>query len=385
MSTQIGFIDESGDKSIQYDKQGVTTFFVVAAIIINEKNIDDIRKNFQAIAGQYTQASEIKSSAKVFKNVNTRLNFLKEISTLDFKIYSIVVDKRLVFEDSALKFKNTFYKYINKLLDLELYTYYPYLELIADKHGTDDFMQGFIDYIEKNHAQQELFKGPTFRFADSRSESLIQLADMIAGSIRKYYESDEKPEYKEIFNILKDKVLHICEWPELPVKFLSNTQDEDEKVDQTLVDFIFNRIEYFITENENTSNVEIKNQLICLRYLIYRFKLDPYSYVYADEILQRINVRADIISKRILNKEIITKLRENKILITSSVNGYKIACCKGDIIRFYNNYSSKIIPMIETVGKVENMIKNATHGKIKMLETDEYRALKDLLTTLKDK
>jgi hypothetical protein len=76
---------------------------------------------------------------------------------------------------------------------------------------------------------------------------------------------------------------------------------------------------------------------------------------------------------------VIGKLRDNKILITSSQSGYKIPCCKGDIIRFYNNYSTKIIPMIETIGKTDTLVKSVTFGKINLLESNEYETLNKLI------
>ena len=65
-------------------------------------------------------------------------------------------------------------------------------------------------------------------------------------------------------------------------------------------------------------------------------------------------------------------------MITSSQNGYKIPCCRGDIIRFYNNYSSKVIPMIETLKKTDIVIKSATSGKINLLEEIDFDYIKRL-------
>ena len=382
MSKKIGFIDESGDKSIHYEKSGVTTYFVVSAIIVDENSVVNVRDEFQRIASKHTQAPEIKSNARAFQKIEKRIELLEEIANLDFRIYSIIVDKRKIFEDSGLQFRNSFYKYVNGLLDRELYDYYPYLELISDQHGTENFMEGFISYVEQNHKQTELFKGPTFSFNDSKNEPLIQLADFIAGSIARCYEPDKvDPRNKEILEILDKKILHLREWPEIPLKFFGKVENEDEEYNQELVDFIFFRINEFIYANQETTNPDIKNQLICLQYLIFRFKKNPYSYVYSDEIIDRINVREINITKRVLNKDIIVKLRDSKVLITSSTNGYKIPCCKADIIRFYNNYSSKIIPMIETIGKVDIVIKNATSGNINLLENEEYLLLKNLITT----
>jgi hypothetical protein len=380
LSKKIGYIDESGDKSILFEKGGVTTFFVVSAIIIDEHSVNKVRNGFIEIAKKHTQAPEIKSNAKAFRNIENRLNLLKDLSSLDFRIYSIIVDKRKIFENSGLQFRDSFFKYVNGLLDSELYNYFPYLELISDEHGSEKFMTGFIKYVEENHKQTELFRGPEFKFENSLNEPLIQLADFVAGSIAKCYEPDKiQPRSQEIIDVLDKKILHLREWPELPPKLFRKIEDEDEKFNHELVDFIFFRINEFIEFNQKTTDPEIKNQLICLYYLIYRFKKDPYSYSYSDEIIERINIRKINLTKRIFRKNVIGKLRDNKILITSSQSGYKIPCCKGDIIRFYNNYSTKIIPMIETIGKTDTLVKSVTFGKINLLESNEYETLNKLI------
>lgn len=380
MSKKIGYIDESGDKSIHFEKEGVTTFFIVTAVIIDENSVNQVREEFQEIARQFTQAPEIKSSSKAFSDFDKRIKFLKDISKLDFRIYSVIVDKRKVFENSGLQFRDSFYKYVNGLLDHELYDYYPYLELVSDNHGSEKFMDGFIDYVEINHNQTELFRGPEFKFCDSKIEPLIQLADFIAGSIAKCYEPDKvELRSKEILQILNKHILHLREWPENPPKLFRKIDEGDEKYDQELVDFIFFRITEFVNSNQERPEIEIKNQLICLNYLIYRFKKDPYEYIFSDEIIDRIRIRDIHLTKRLFSKEVIGNLRDNKILITSSQNGYKIPCCKGDLIRFYNNYSSKIIPMIDTLGKTEIIIKSATSGNMNLLEDKEYKLLKELI------
>ncbi|MHB1105929.1 MAG: DUF3800 domain-containing protein [Lutibacter sp.] len=383
MSRKIGYIDESGDKSIHFEKEGVTTFFIITAIIVDENSVNQVRADFLEIARKHTQAPEIKSNSKAFRDIDKRIKFLQDIARLDFRIYSVIVDKRKVFENSGLQFRDSFYKYVNGLLDHELYDYYPYLQLVSDNHGTDKFMDDFINYVEKNHNQTELFRGPEFKFSDSKDEPLIQLADFIAGSIARCYEPDKKESRsQEIPRILDRHILHLREWPENPPKLFQKIEDGDEKYDQELVDFIFFKINEFINTNQERTEIEIKNQLICLNYLIYRFKTDPHEYVFSDEIIDRIKVRDILLTKRQFGKEVIGNLRDNKILIVSSQSGYKIPCCKGDIVRFYNNYSSKIIPMIDTLGKADVVIKSATSGKINLLLDNDFELLKELITTV---
>lgn len=384
MTDKIGFIDEYGDKSIYYEKSGVSIFFIITAIIVDAKNVEQLKQQFDLLRKKYTQSPEVKSNSKAFRNPDKRLAFLTELSKLDFHIYSVIVDKRKIFESSGLKFRDSFFKYTNNLLDADLYRYFPYLEIVADEHGDDKFMNGFIDYVKKNHEQTELFRKPEFRFANSKSEVLIQLADFISGAISRCYDPNKRIENPNIIlDILDKKILHLREWPETPVNFIKQEENDDEVYNHKIADFTLNQIAQFNNKYEHSKLNDIKNQLICLHYLVFRFRNNPYSYIYADEIIDRINVRGVSLTKRNFTKDVIGKLREFGIPIVSSQSGYKLPCSKNDLIRFFNNYTVKILPMLNTLEQFNFLTKTATLGDLDILNIKEFNVIKELIRVTK--
>ena len=92
-----------------------------------------------------------------------------------------VVDKRKL-EGEGFKYKKSFYKFLNSILYKELFKVYPGLHLAVDEHGENKFMSEFKIYIEKNH-KPNLFSGTEFGFMASPDSVLIQLADVIAGTL----------------------------------------------------------------------------------------------------------------------------------------------------------------------------------------------------------
>lgn len=384
MSNKIGYIDEYGDKSIHFEKKGVSTYFIVTAIIVDEENVSSIENEVVLLRKKYTQAPEIKSNSKSFRDIEKRLSFLKELSKLDFHVYSVIVDKRKIFETSGLRFRDTFFKYTNGLLDSDLYRYFPFLKIVADEHGDDKFMSGFIDYVQKNHQQTDLFRKPEFRFSNSKDEILIQVADFITGTIARCYDPDKVIDNpNEILDILDKRILHLREWPETPVNAIKSTENEDEAYNHSIANFTLRQISQFIKKNDNSSLSEVKNQLICLHYLVFRFRNNPYSYIYADEIIDRIKVRGISITRRIFTKEVIGKLRESGVLIVSSQSGYKLPCCKNDLVRFFNNYTTKILPMIKTLEQSNILTKTATSGDLDILKDKEFNVIKELIKVIK--
>ena len=90
----IGYADEFGNNSFDFDKQG--THFIVASILIDEKNISTIEQKLKNIRQKYFQTGEIKSS-KVANNHKRRIKILTDLQQLDFTIFAVIVDKKSLY------------------------------------------------------------------------------------------------------------------------------------------------------------------------------------------------------------------------------------------------------------------------------------------------
>lgn len=387
MEPKVGYIDEYGDKSIDYKKDGVSTFFIVTAIVIDAENETNYSQRVAEIRKKFTQAPEIKSKNFSDKDFSKRLNLLSELIQLDFYIYSIVVDKRRIWENSGLAFRNTFFKYINRIFDLELYRYYPFLELRADEHGDDKFMNGFISYFNKHHYQTELFRSPSFKFARSEDEPLIQVADFISGSLSKFFDPKKEVDNADkIMDIIKPKILHLREWPEMPLELYKSIGEDDYQFNQEIAEFSQKIINDYLVEMESETDEIIIQQTIILNYLLFRFKNNPFEYVYTDELIQRIKQRKQTaLSTQLFRNKIIANLRDKGIIIVSSQNGYKIPCSKADIISYFNRNNQIIKPMLSRIEMTNRLIKIATDNKIDILEFSEFHDLSEMIKISKNK
>ena len=104
MKKIIAFADEFGNNSFDFSSQG--SHFIVTSVIMNLDELEENNKKLEAIRKKHFQTGEIKSS-KVSKNHSRRKRILRELNTLNFSIYSVVVDKKKLFV--LLGFSSTSY------------------------------------------------------------------------------------------------------------------------------------------------------------------------------------------------------------------------------------------------------------------------------------
>jgi len=87
--------------------KGVSTFFFVTAILVAANNLSKIEKGVDSVRKKYFQTGEMKSSS-VGRNHKRRSVILHELLKSDFKIFSVVVDKQKIYDDSGLMYKELF-------------------------------------------------------------------------------------------------------------------------------------------------------------------------------------------------------------------------------------------------------------------------------------
>jgi hypothetical protein len=170
------FIDDSGDPGFKLDK-GSSQYFVIACIIFNNNldaeetalNIKRLRQNLK-----WRQDHEFKFNKA---NRDIRTQFLKEVRNCNFRVRAIIVDKKTIRSPELKGSKNSFYNYVIKeVLSKDGFTRDAKVRL--DGHENRTYKKAAMAYFRKHLSTIDNFK-----FVDSKSDNLIQLADMVAGSI----------------------------------------------------------------------------------------------------------------------------------------------------------------------------------------------------------
>ena len=229
---RTAFIDEFGSFGFDFSSSGASKYYILCAIIIEDSKIDamhksmiDIKKN-NGFAG-----TELKSSI-IGNNYQRRTRILSQLLMVDFRVVLLVADKQAFIKDTPLtEYKKSFIKYLHGRLYNLLYHVYPKLKIIEDEIGTSEFQKSFRQYVSNNRPQYNLLNDYDFDYVDSKDELLVQLADIVGGSIGHSLSDTAAPNYQEM---LKWKILATEYFPNKSEPYWGMTNLEDYKYNKDI-------------------------------------------------------------------------------------------------------------------------------------------------------
>lgn len=198
------FIDESGDSGFKLGK-GSSSFFVIVCIVFK----DELEAEKAAVAIKELRRKLRFSDRTEFKFNGSRkriiVAFLELIAKSDFSIRALVVEKSKIRSPLLKDNKNSFYSYFIKTLLTHTGGTISDAKLRIDGSGDRLFRQNFLTYLRKelNTKERKIMKN--IQLVDSKTNVLIQMADMVAGTIRRYKEA-EKTDAKEYWQIIEKKI-----------------------------------------------------------------------------------------------------------------------------------------------------------------------------------
>ena len=371
------FTDESGNHGFDFEQDGVSTHFIVTAVLITETKLNLVESEIESIRKKYFQTGEMKSSS-VAKNHKRRRIILDELMKSDFKIFSVVVDKQKIFKDSGLMFKESFYKFVNNLVHKELRYAFRKLIVCADEFGGNEYMNSFCNYVKANEDIPDLFGDREFYFENSKKKVLIQLADFISGTLSFVYEKEKKEEAPNYLKILDKKIIRIEHFPKIITNYIIDKGAISDEYNIEISNICLRHIQGFLYKYEKTVEEERINQVIVLKYLCFRFlNNDTRKYIPTKELVNNLKYRTGkVVSMQYFRTHIIAKLRDEGVIIASSAKGYKIPSKEDVLYDFINHGTSIIMPMLARLKKCRDNIKLGTDGNMDLFDNSEYKTLR---------
>lgn len=195
------FIDDSGDPGFKVEK-GSSKVFVIAMVIFKDNleaeraslTIKELRRKLKM-----SDLSEFKfnKSSKKFRQI-----FIESIKKFDFKIRAIAVDKKDIYSQRLKTRKENFYNYVIMQV-IKNSKSIKNAKLKFDKRGEIEIRNQLRVYLsrELDNKKKNIFND--LKFVDSRQNTLIQLADMMAGSIFSFYTGKDKRYLEELIKSKK--------------------------------------------------------------------------------------------------------------------------------------------------------------------------------------
>lgn len=199
------FIDDSGDPGFKVGKGSSKTFVIASVIFDDELEAEKIAIKIKELRRELTGKDAFEFRFNKCRR-DWRCRFLSTVAPCKFKYRAIIFPKKAISSTELKSNKESFYNYAVKTLlkyhDGRLWN----ARLRLDGHGTRELRKSFSVYLrrELNKPGQRVFQDLKFR--DSEKDVLIQLAEMIAGSIRRYYdaEKDDHAIYRSIILKIRD-------------------------------------------------------------------------------------------------------------------------------------------------------------------------------------
>ncbi len=204
------FIDDSGDPGFKLQK-GSSLVFIIGCIIFD----DELEAEKTAIAIKELRRKLKKSDFFEFKfnkaKREIRLEFLEKISRFKFRIRAIVFEKTKIKSLELKTSKQSFYNYAIKMVLKNNFGKIKEAKVRLDGHGDRIYRKELIRYLrhELNNREEKIFK--KLQFVNSKSNVLIQLADMIVGAIHRKYQTN-KTDAKIYYAVIKKKIEDLWEF-----------------------------------------------------------------------------------------------------------------------------------------------------------------------------
>lgn len=375
----FAYVDETGSLN---DNDPQSDFYVCTAIFVRESQREKLKTDLLKIRNELGNGAVLKSS-NVGKRHELRLKYLERLVTLDFRYVFLVTDKRKIDKNSALQYKRTRYKFIHRIFNAMLAKITGDLNVVIDTHGTKDFQESCLKYFD-NH-NKDLFTGELkTSYADDMQEPLLQIADFIGGSLVYFFDPKRKNEYsKRIRDILKSKEDDYDIFPYAQFD-ITDSPKVNEGLEELLALKLYNKAACFLDKTDGSADEKIQMQNHTLRrlFLASKFEEDSKRYIFSDELIRELKELDYTIGKRNFTVDIIGGLRRAGIIISGSLNGYKLALSLKDIDEYLEHDKTIIIPMLDKLRSARANVHTLISYDIL---SGEYSDLGPLVDVLKER
>lgn len=201
MSGMLVFLDDSGDPGFKVE-QGSSPSFVIAVVIFD----DDLEAEKCAVAIKEVRRKLRLSDAYEFHFSKTkreyRLEFLACVARFRFRVRAIVMHKRRIYGAQLRSSRDSFYRFAIKMVLKHSFGRIHEARLRIDGHGDRQFRRELRSYLSREVKPR---KGDPpiiskIKTVDSRRDVLIQLADMVASTLRRRADGikSDREEYYEV-------------------------------------------------------------------------------------------------------------------------------------------------------------------------------------------
>ncbi len=207
------FVDDSGDPGFKIVR-GSTSHFVICLVIFDDDlESEDTALRIKKLRRELNLSDEFEFKFNKCRK-DFRCQFLDVVKNSQFRVRAIVMDKSKIYGPELRGSRESFYGYAIKMVLKFHGGTIKNAKLRLDGHGGREFKRAFNTYLRKElnspfGNDEKVFSD--LKFVDSKKNVLIQLADMVAGSIYRSYNFN-KTDRLEYYNIIKNRIENIWDF-----------------------------------------------------------------------------------------------------------------------------------------------------------------------------
>lgn len=369
---RTAYIDECGSFGFDFTTEGASKYYILCAVVVEESNIQKLHDSIDEIKKSNGFATTELKSSKIGSDNKRRTRIISQLLPIDFRLILFIADKEEFIKGSPLtEYKKSFIKFLHQRLYDRLYHVYPKLKIIEDETGSSEFQESFKKYIEERRPQYSILNEYDFDYCDSKDEMLVQLADIIGGSVNRFLIDSSAPNYLEM---LKGKILLVDEFPSKREPYWGSTTPEECKFDKDIYALSVKCASDFVSKNEQLDTDEKRAQVAFVRYLLFQAQnVDPTRYIYSNQIISVLReYTKQKITRNFLYRKVIAPLRDEGVIIASSSHGYKIPISVEDIKTYLNSTHTIVSPMLHRIGICRKLIQQQTSNQLDVLDDPAF-------------
>ncbi|MCL5291010.1 MAG: DUF3800 domain-containing protein [Actinobacteria bacterium] len=198
------FLDDSGDPGFKVAK-GATKSFAVATVIFD--TAEDAQATYQRIKAIRQEMKLHPAFEFHFNSMNRafRMRFLDGVAGCGFRVRAIYVEKGCIYSQTLREQKESFYNFFIKSLLKNHGGTISKAKLRLDGRGSREVKRKLKVYLRRELGPDII---SDVQFRESHRDDLIQLADMVVGSIRRAGDGD-KQDAQDYLKIIQPRIENI--------------------------------------------------------------------------------------------------------------------------------------------------------------------------------
>lgn len=365
MSDYVAYIDESGDANFG---EGASKTLVLCAVVIKRDCLSQLSDAIAQLKASYGMHELKSNQVRAFEQ---RCHICQQLISSVPWILTIRVDKAALHGD-WFRFRPTFYKYVQRLLNHELFKLFGSVSVTLDRYGSSEYQQSLKEYLAKK-LQGELFD-PELLVAPAKDNDFIQASDFLCGSIRKALEGDFS-DPQRLLDIIEPAWVTRLQLPNEG----SHVKDVPVNGSSAILDACMDEAHrYLDIHAANPDDPKVRT----LEYLYYSAIDGSNEYIYTHEILEWLRAFDIRLSEEQFRNEVTAALRDDGLIIVSSRRGIKIPRTPEDIKDYINFSVNLALPVLRRLKKALVFVGVRTQlTEIDDLLSDEMRSILEKVST----